>query len=102
MIFTRYYSEITKSLYDTAEDCAAAEAAHLKAEEEKKNVYKDAVAELDAVAEYFKQCQHENEATYKKMRDASNQLYKKYVEFQKNFGRLPEKHYSDYILTRLL
>lgn len=98
----KYYSELTKTLYDTADACAAAEAAHKKAEEEKKNVYKDAVAELDAVAEYFKQCQHENEATYKKMRDASNQLYKKYVEFQKNFGRLPEKHYSDYILTRLL
>lgn len=98
----KYYSELTKTLYDTADACTAAEAAHKKAEEDKKNVYKEAIAELDAAAEYFKQCQHENEATYKKMREASNQLHKKYVEFQKNFGRLPEKHYSDYILTRLL
>lgn len=98
----KFYSELTKELFDTADACAAAEAAHKKAEEEKKNVYKKAIAELDDAAEYFKQCQHENEATYKKMREASNQLHKKYVEFQRNFGRLPEKHYSDYILTRLL
>ena len=98
----KYYSELTKNLYDTADACAAAEAAHMKAEEDKKNVYKEAIAELDAAAEYFKQCQRENETAYKKMRDASNQLHKKYVEFQKNFGRLPERHYSDYILTRLL
>ena len=98
----RYYSDLTKNLYDTADACAAAEAAHKKAEEDKKNVYKEAVAELDTMADYFKQCQKEQEATYKKMRDASIALHKKYLEFQKNFGRLPEKHYTDFILTRLL
>lgn len=98
----KFYCEQTKQLYDTAEQCAAAEAAFLKAEEDKKNSRANAIAELDATAEYFKQCQRENEATYKKMREASNQLRQKYVEFQKNFGRLPEKHYSDFILTRLL
>ena len=102
MIFTRYYSDLTKNLYDTEQACNTAEAAFLKAEEDKKNSRANAIAELDATAEYFKQCQRENEATYKKMREASNQLRQKYVEFQKNFGRLPEKHYSDFILTRLL
>ena len=98
----KYYSELTKQMYDTEEACNVAEAVHKKAEEDKKNLYKEAITELDTVAEYFKQCQCENETAYKKMREASNQLHKKYVEFQKNFGRLPEKHYSNYILTRLL
>lgn len=98
----KYYSELTKQMYDTEEACNVAEAAHKKAEEDKKNAYQTAVAELDTVAEYFKQCQRENETSYKKMQEASNQLHKKYVEFQKSFGRLPEKHYFDYILTRLL
>ena len=33
----KFYSDITKSLYNSAQECEAAEAAHLKAEEEKKN-----------------------------------------------------------------
>ena len=40
----KYYSDITKALYDTAKACEEAEAAHLKAEEERKNGYKTALA----------------------------------------------------------
>lgn len=98
----KFYSELTKNLYDTADACAAAEAEHLKAEEAKKNSYQIAVQELDDMAAYFKNCQKEQDAAYRKMSEASSQLRKKYADFQRNFGRLPEKHYSDFILTRLL
>ena len=98
----KYYSELTKIMYDTEEACVAAENAHKKAEEDKKTSYQNAIAELDTLSEHFKQCQKEQDATYKKMVEASNRLNKKYADFQKTFGRLPEKYYTDFILTRLL
>ena len=102
MIFTRYYSDLTKTLYDTEEACNVAEAAHVKAESEKKNAYQAAVAELDELGAHLKECQKEQEVAYKKVLEVSKLLQKKYIEFQKNFGRLPEKHYTDFIFTRLL
>ena len=98
----KFYSEHTKQLYDTAEQCATEEAAFLKAEEDKKNSRANALAELDACSDYFKKCQKEVEAAQKVMLEASKQLRQKYVDFQKNFGRLPENHYTNLILTRLL
>lgn len=98
----KYWSELTRTMYDTAEQCEVAEAEHLKAEEEKKNSYRNAVVELDEIAAYFQACKNEQEEAYRKMQKASNDLHKKYAEFQKNFGRLPEKHYTNFILTRLL
>lgn len=98
----KYFSELTKQMYDTEEACNIAEAAHVKAESERKNAYQAAVAELDELGAHLKECQREQGAAYKKVQEASRLLQKKYIEFQKNFGRLPEKHYTDFILTRLL
>ena len=98
----KYYSELTKQMYDTEEACNVAEAAHVKAESEKKNAYQAAVAELDELDAHLKECQKEQEAAYKKVLEVSKVLQKKYIEFQKNFDRLPEKHYINSIFTRLL
>lgn len=98
----KYYSDVTKTMYNTAEECEAAEAAHLKAEEEKKNGYQTAIAELNALLEEFKAQQKANEEAYKQVKETSMLLNKKYVEFQRKYGQLPDKHYMNYILTRML
>lgn len=98
----KYYSDVTKTMYNTAEECEAAETAHLKAEEEKKNGYQTAIAELNAILEEFKAQQKANEEAYKQVKETSMLLNKKYVEFQRKYGQLPDKHYMNYILTRML
>ena len=98
----KFYSEVTKQMYNTATECEAAEAAHLKAEEEKKNGYKNDLAELDALFEQFQNEQKAHETAYKTVVATSKLLYKKYTDFQCKHGRLPEKHYTNYILTRMI
>ena len=98
----KYYSDITKALYDTAKTCEEAEASHLKAEEERKNDYKTALAEIDALLEEFNVRKQANDKAREAVIESSNQLHKKYLEFQRKYGRLPEKHYASYILTRII
>jgi hypothetical protein len=97
----KFYSDVTKVLYNTVEECEAAEAAHLKAEEEKKNGYNIALQELDTLLAQFEEEQKANENAYKKAAATSKLLQTKYVEFQRKHGRLPDKHYMNYILTRM-
>ena len=98
----KFYSDVTKTLYDTAEACEAAEAAHLKAEEEKKNGHKILMDEIEMLFAQFQKQQEEQSEAYKAMVTTSNLLHKKYVEYQRKYGRLPDKHYTNYILTRML
>ena len=49
----KFYSDVTKKMYDTAAECEAQEAAFLKAEEEKRNGNKAALAEIDLLLEQF-------------------------------------------------
>jgi hypothetical protein len=98
----KFYSDVTKNLYDTIEACEAAEAAFLKAEEEKKNGHKLALAELDELYECFQEAQRVNKESYKAVVEASKVLHKKYLEYQRKYGQLPDKHYTNYILTRMI
>ena len=98
----KFYSDVTNKLYDTAEACEAAETAFLKAEEEKKNGHKLALAEIDELLEHFETARKEQEAAYKEMSDTAKTLHSKYVEYQRKYGRLPDKHYANYILTRMI
>ena len=63
----KFYSDITKNLYDSIQECEAAEAAHLKAEEEKKNGHNAAIAELDVLWEAFQKQKKVQEDAYKDM-----------------------------------
>lgn len=98
----KFYSELTKSLYDTADACAAAEAAHLKAEEEKKNGHKVAMAKIDELLTNFRECQKTAEEASKEVVKAARALRAEYDKYQHNYGSLPDKHYSTYILTRMI
>lgn len=98
----KYYSDITKQMYDTVAQCEAEEAAYLKAEEEKKNGHKIALAEIDKLFEEFQEQQKAHEAAYKIVIQTSKLLHSKYVEYQRKYGRLPDKHYINYILTRMI
>ena len=98
----KFYSDVTKTLYDTADACEAAEAAYLKAEEEKKNGHKILLEEIDALLAQFQEQQKIQEEAYKEVISTGNILHKKYVEYQRKYGRLPDKHYTNYILTRML
>ena len=98
----KFYSDVTNKLYDTAEACEAAETAFLKAEEEKKNGHKLALAEIDELLEHFEAARKEQEAAYKEMTATAKVLHSKYVEYQRKYGRLPDKHYANYILTRMI
>ena len=98
----RYYSDVTKLMYETAEQCEIEEAKFLKAEEEKKNGHKLALAEMDERLEHFETARKEQEAAYKEMTATAKVLHSKYVEYQRKYGRLPDKHYTNYILTRML
>lgn len=98
----KFYSDVTKQLYDTMEACEAAEVAHLKAEEEKKNGHKLALVEIDELLEHFEAARKEQEAAYKEMSNTAKVLHSKYVEYQRKYGRLPDKHYANYILTRMI
>ena len=91
----KFYSDVTKKMYDTAAECEAQEAAFLKAEEEKRNGNKAAIAEIDLL---FEQFQKEQKAVLK----TGHELHKKYAEYQRKYGQLPEKHYLNYILTRMI
>ena len=98
----KFYSDVTKKLYDTAEACEAAETAYLKAEEEKRNGNKLALAEIDELLEHFETARKEQEAAYKEMTATAKVLHSKYVDYQRQYGRLPDKHYANYILTRMI
>ena len=98
----KYYSDVTKKIYNTAEECQAAEAAVLKAEEEKKNGKANALAEIDLLTSQFEEAQKAQEVAYKALLKASETLHKKYVDYQQKYGRLPDKYYTNYILTRML
>ena len=98
----KFYSDVTKQLYETANECEAAEAAHLKAEEEKKNGNKIALAEIDELFAKFQQEQKPHEESYKAVVKTGNELHKKYVDYQRKYGQLPDKHYLNYILTRMI
>ena len=98
----KFYSDVTNKLYDTAEACEAAETAFLKAEEEKKNGHKMALAEIDEILEDFETARKEQEAAYKEMTGTAKVLHSKYIEYQRKYGRLPDKHYANYILTRMI
>ena len=98
----KFYSDVTNKLYDTAEACEAAETAFLKTEEEKKNGHKMALAEIDELLEHFETARKEQEAAYKEMSNTAKVLHSKYVEYQRKYGRLPDKHYANYILTRMI
>ena len=98
----RYYSDVTKLMYDTAAECEAQEAAFLKAEEEKKNGHKVALAEIDALLIEFQEQQKAHEETYKAVIATSRALHNKYTDYQRKYGRLPDKHYTNYILTKMI
>lgn len=98
----KFYSDITKTLYDTADACEAAETAYLKAEEEKKNSHKILLEEIDALFAQFQEQQKVQEEAYKDVISTGKILHKKYAEYQRKYGRLPDKHYANYILTRML
>ena len=98
----RYYSDVTKHMYDTVDQCEAEEAAFLKAEEEKKNSHKIALAEIDQLFEELQKQQKAHEDAYKTMVETSKLLHTKYVEYQRKYGRLLDKHYMNYILTRMI
>ena len=98
----KFYSDVTNKLYDTAETCEAAETPFLKAEEEKKNGHKLALAEIDEILEDFETARKEQEVAYKEMTATAKVLHSKYVEYQRKYGRLPDKHYANYILTRMI
>ena len=98
----KFYSDVTKQLYNTVQECEAAEAAHLKAEEEKKNGPKIALAEIDELYAQFEREQKVHEESYKAVVKAGNALHKKYVDYQRKYGQLPEKHYINYLLTKML
>ena len=98
----KFYSDVTKQLYDTMDACEAAEAAHLKAEEEKKNGHKVALAEIDALLVEFQERQKAHEEAYKAVIAASRALHGKYADYQRKYGRLPDKHYTNYILTKMI
>lgn len=98
----KFYSDVTNKLYETAEQCEIEEAKFLKAEEEKKNGHKMALAEIDQLLNEFKAQQKVQEEAYKTVVATGNLLQKKYVEYQRKYGRLPDQHYTNYILTRML
>lgn len=98
----KYYSDVTKKMYDTAAECEAQEAAFLKAEEEKRNGNKAALAEIDQLLEQFQKEQKTQEAAYRAVVKTANALHEKYVDYQRKYGRLPDKHYTNYILTRMI
>lgn len=98
----KFYSDVTNKLYETAEACEAAETAFLKAEEEKKNGHKLALAEIDELLGHFETARKEQEAAYQEMSNTAKVLHSKYVEYQRKYGRLPDKHYANYILTRMM
>ena len=98
----KFYSDITKSLYDSIQECEAAEAAHLKAEEEKKNGYNAAIAELDSLWETFQKQQKVQEDAYKDMLKMAKNLREKYAAFQSKYGSIPDKHYMNYIVIRMI
>lgn len=98
----KYYSDVTKKMYDTAAECEAQEAAFLKAEEEKRNSNKVALAEIDMLLEQFQKEQKAQEAAYRAVVKTANTLHEKYVDYQRKYGRLPDKHYTNYILTRMI
>ena len=98
----KFYSEFTNKLYDTAEQCSTEEEQFRKAKEEEEKTYSMAIADLDDITALFKRCQKEQEAAYKKMVEVSREMHKKYRDFQHRFGRLPEKYYTNYIMSKLL
>jgi hypothetical protein len=98
----KFYSDVTKKMYDTAAECEAQEAAFLKAEEEKRNGNKAAIAEIDLLFEQFQKEQKAQEEAYKAVIKTGHELHKKYAEYQRKYGQLPEKHYLNYILTRMI
>ena len=98
----KFYSDVTKKMYDTAAECEAQEAAFLKAEEEKRNGNKVALAEIDQLLEQFQKEQKAQEMAYRAVVKTANTLREKYVDYQRKYGRLPEKHYTNYILTRMI
>ena len=98
----KFYSDITKKMYDTAAECEAQEAAFLRAEEEKRNGNKVALAEIDQLLEQFQKEQKAQEMAYRTVVQTAKTLHDKYVDYQRKYGRLPEKHYTNYILTRMI
>lgn len=98
----KFYSDITKELYDTFEACEAAEAAYTKAEEEKKNGKSVALAQLEKLyAEY--QCETENYTKAQTRLSTSTKAMKAAVSnFIKTYGYLPDKYRTFQILTWLL
>lgn len=98
----KFYSDVTKKMYDTAEECEAQEAAFLKAEEEKRNGNKAALAEIDQLLEQFQKEQKAQEMAYRAVVKTANTLREKYVDYQRKYGRLPDKHYTNYVLTRMI
>ena len=98
----KFYSDVTKKMYDTAAEREAQEAAFLKAEEEKRNGNKVALAEIDQLLEQFQKEQKAQEMAYRTVVQTAKTLHDKYVDYQRKYGRLPEKHYTNYILTRMI
>lgn len=98
----KFYSDVTKKMYDTVAECEAQEAAFLKAEEEKRNGNKAALAEIDLLLEQFQTEQKAREEAYRAVVKTAKALREKYVDYQRKYGRLPDKHYTTYVLTRMI
>ena len=98
----KFYSDVTGKLYNSIEECEAAEKAILKEQEERKNGQKVALAELDELLEFFEMAHKEQESANQKFMKAGESLRNKYIAYLRKYGSLPEKHYSNYILTRML
>lgn len=98
----KFYSDITSRLYDTMAEAEAAEAEFLKKEEDKKNANKVALQEIDLLFNEFNAAQKAQEEAHKAVVAAAKTLQNKYVDYQRNYGRLPDKYYVNWILTKML
>lgn len=79
MIFMKFYSEVLKEMFDTAEACATAEAEHAKAKAEKEALAKAKAEERKARAK-------EVEEAYNAKVAAEKQFKEKLSAFCKDFG----------------
>lgn len=98
----KFYSEHTKKLYDTMEECTKVDNEYLESLNRKKNAENEAKAQMDALYANFNA---KNEAVKKanaELMAASKEIQRAVNDFSTKYGYVPDKFRSIQFLTWLL
>lgn len=98
----KFYCEYTKKLYDTIDECNAAEKAYLDEKNKKANAENEAKANLEKLYNDFNAKNDAVKKANSELSAASRTITNAVSEFSRKYGYVPEKYRSIQLLTWLL